>query len=269
MDRHSQPSPVIMNSNAAMLTQLQYQILKRIAPHESGQMSGEAYQGMNKTEVLLGKETFRQLKGKVVIDFGCGTGKEAIELAQSGAERVIGIDIREKILQQAQEAARRAGVQARCEFCLDTQVLADFIVSLDSFEHFNDPAAMLDHMWTLLKPGGALLASFGPVWYHPYGGHLFSIFPWAHLIFSERALIRWRADIRSDGARSFKEVAGGLNQMTIRRFHQLVQKSRFSIEYFQTVPIRKLKAFHNRFTEEFTTSLVRCKLVKPESAGTN
>jgi hypothetical protein len=54
------------------------------------------------------------------------------------------------------------------------------------------------------------------------GGHLFSVFPWAHLIFSEQALIRWRSDFKSDGATRFSEVAGGLNQMTIRRFERLI-----------------------------------------------
>jgi hypothetical protein len=36
----------------------------------------------------------------------------------------------------------------------------------------------------------------------------------AHLIFKERALIRWRAGFKTDGATRFGEVAAGLNQMT-------------------------------------------------------
>jgi hypothetical protein len=72
--------------------------------------------------------------------------------------------------------------------------------------------------------------SFGPTWHHPYGGHLFSVFPWAHLIFSEKALTRWRSDLRDDGATRFGEVAGGLNQMTIRRFEELVADSRLCFD---------------------------------------
>src|SRR5262249_6321332 len=70
------------------------------------------------------------------------------------------------------------------------------------------PAAILLTMFDLLKPGGVLVASFGPTWYHPLGGHLVSVFPWAHLIFSENALMRWRSSIRSDGAKRFHEVEG-------------------------------------------------------------
>ncbi len=52
-------------------------------------------------------------------------------------------------------------------------------------------------MNTLLQPAGEVLVSFGPTWYHPLGGHLFSVFPWAHLIFSEKALIRWRSTFKT------------------------------------------------------------------------
>ncbi len=41
-----------------------------------------------------------------------------------------------------------------------------------------------------VHPHGAVYASFGPTWYHPLGGHLFSVFPWAHPIFSEKEPIR-------------------------------------------------------------------------------
>ncbi len=70
-------------------------------------------------------------------------------------------------------------------------------------------------MASLLKPSGFALVEFGYTWFHPYGGHLFSVFPWAHLIFTEKSLIRWRSDFKTDGATRFQEVAGGLNQMTI------------------------------------------------------
>jgi SAM-dependent methyltransferase len=133
---------------------------------------------------------------------------------------------------------------------------------VDAFEHFADPAEVLRIMNTLLKPEGEVLLSFGPTWYHPLGGHGFSVFPWAHLIFSEKALIAWRSTFKTDGATRFSEVAGGLNQMTIRRLEELVTASPFRFATLDPVPIRKLRWFHNRFTREFTTAVVRCRLVK-------
>lgn len=105
------------------------------------------------------------------------------------------------------------------------------------------------------------MASFGPTWYHPLGGHLFSIFPWSHILFSESALVRWRANIRPDGATRFSDVEGGLNQMTIARFERLVSASPFQIATLETVPIRKLRPIHSRLTREFTTAIVRTKLI--------
>src|SRR5207244_8983444 len=115
-------------------------------------------------------------------------------------------------------------------------------------------------MNTLLQPEGEVLVSFGPTWYHPLGGHLFSVFPWAHLMFSEKAFIRWRSTFKTDGATRFSEVAGGLNQMTIARFAKLVADSPFDFGKLELIPIRKLRRLHNRLTREFTTAVVRCRL---------
>lgn len=104
--------------------------------------------------------------------------------------------------------------------------------------------------------------SFGPTWRHPLGGHLFSVFPWAHLMFSEQALIRWRSTFKTDGATRFSEVAGGLNQMTIARFERLIADSPLQFASLELVPIKKLRPFHNRVTREFTTAVVRCRLIK-------
>jgi hypothetical protein len=120
---------------------------------------------------------------------------------------------------------------------------------------------VLNIMHGLLKPSGVVISSFGPTWYHPLGGHLFSVFPWAHLLFSEQALIRWRTHIRADGSTRFGEVEGGLNQMTIARFERLVSASEFRVEILEAVPIRKLSPVHCRVTREFTTAIVRTKLV--------
>jgi SAM-dependent methyltransferase len=248
-------------SHLGLLDQIQYRILWWISPQDPPYMSGQAYAGKTKIKVLLGAELFDQLKGQVVLDFGCGEGEEAIALAQDAASKVIGLDIRPSLLERARAKASAQGLADVCEFCTHTDEQVDAIVSIDSFEHFEDPAAVLNTMRKLLKPEGAVYVSFGPCWYHPLGGHLFSVFPWAHILFSEKALLRWRSNLRNDGATRFGEVEGGLNQMTVSRFERIISASPFRIEKFETVPIRKLRLLFNRVTREFTTSIVRCKLV--------
>ena len=218
-----------------------------------------AYEGRSKLEVLMGAGVWDRLRDKTVIDFGCGGGSEAADIAERGARRVIGLDIDREALERARANAVRRAVADRTVFASETDELADAIISLDAFEHFADPDAILRTMAALLRPGGEVLASFGPIWFHPLGGHFYSVFPWAHLVISESALVRWRSLYKTDGYRTIAE--SGLNRMTIRRFRRTVERSPLRFRSFQTVPIRPLKRFHNPLTREFTTSTVRCSLV--------
>lgn len=215
-----------------------------------------------KIEDAFGGRLERSLAGKTVIDFGCGDGQQAIAMARAAPDcRVIGLDIQQKHLDRASRRATQAGLEDRCTFAMDTQERADLIVSFDAFEHFSDPLAILTVMSELLEPNGEVLVSFGPTWLHPYGGHLFSVFPWAHLIFTESVLIQWRERFRQDGARCFSEVDGGLNQMRIAEFERLVEASPLAIDWLETVPIRGLSILRHRHLREFGSSLVRCRLV--------
>lgn len=245
-----------------MLTSLQYHLLRSAWPGGKQVLDGSAYRGKSKLAALLGPDFLNAIRGRSVIDFGCGEGDDAIEMARRGAGRVTGIDIREEVLEKARLRAVEAGVGHICQFRQQAAEPADLVISLDSFEHFADPAGALAAMESLLASGGEIFVSFGPTWYHPLGGHLFSVFPWAHLLLSEKALLRWRSTFKNDGATRFGEVSGGLNQMTIWRFEELAKRSRLRVESLELVPIRKLQAVHNRLTREFTTAIVRCHLVK-------
>lgn len=238
-----------------------YRFLRWYAPGgATNGMDGSAYADTSKLRVLLGDQVVSELRGKDVIDFGCGDGAETIELAESGARTVVGVDVQSFRFAAAMQRAAAAGVATRVRFVECADSLADLIVSIDSFEHFSAPDEILRIMASLLQPRGRVLVSFGPTWYHPLGGHLFSVFPWAHLLFTEAALIRWRSDFKTDGATRFGEVAGGLNQMTVGRFESLVAQSPLRIVRFEAVPIRRLKRFATAFTREFTTAIVRCTL---------
>jgi SAM-dependent methyltransferase len=218
-----------------------------------------AYQGKSKLEALFGARIWDEFQGKVVLDFGCGAGREAVEMAERGARQVIGLDLSQRWLDAAVRLADARGVADRCHFGREWHEPVDMILSVDSFEHFADPADILRIMRGLLKPTGRVLASFGPTWYHPLGGHYFSVFPYSHLLFSEPALVRWRSMHKRGGGKTIPEC--GLNKMTIRRFEQLVAESPFEFAHFEAVPIRRLKPLAGRATREFTTAIVRCMLV--------
>jgi ubiquinone/menaquinone biosynthesis C-methylase UbiE len=243
--------------------QLEYKILRFIAPR-SGTLSSESIGESNletKAEQFFGENFFRSIEGKTVIDFGCGRGNQSVEMAQKGAAKVIGIDIQEQCLETGIKRARQLGVSDRCFFTKNYNELADVVISKDAFEHFSDPAEILQIMASLLKPRGYVLAAFGPTWLHPYGGHLFSVFPWSHLLFTEQSQIRWRSDFKTDGATRFSEVDGGLNQLTIARFERIVANSPFRFEWLETIPIKGISLLKIKTLREIGSSIVRCKLV--------
>ena len=244
-------------------------ILQTIAPPEKRIAGVQKPSKDSKTKSNLkthfGEDFIEQIQGKAVLDFGCGFGVQSIEVAKLGASKVIGLDIQDSRLDGARELAKSEGVEHLCHFTKHTDEKADIILSKDSFEHFEDPAAILAIMENLLKPNGKILASFGPTWYHPYGGHLFSVFPWAHLILTEKSLIEWRSKFKSDGATRFGEVEGGLNQLSIARFESIVAKSSLVIQKYSAVPISGVSIFASKPFREFGASLVRYELAIKQS----
>lgn len=242
-----------------------YRLLRWLKPGSAFQSSVESRDSyIPVINRVLGSGGWESLRDKTILDFGCGNGAGCIEMARHGARRVIGLDIRQDALAVAKESAEENGVSEICTFCREIDEPVDVIVSKDAFEHFDDPAGVLRTMHRMLRDDGFVVLSFGPTWYHPLGGHLFSIFPWSHLLFSEKAQIRWRSDFKTDGATRFGEVAGGLNRMTIKKFVSLVHESGFRFQSFRPVPIKPLAWAHNRLTREYTTSILECTLVKKD-----
>ena len=71
----------------------------------NAQVIFESIDRFTKIQDLLGVGIWDNIRGKVVVDFGCGRGTEAIELAQRGAQRVYGVDIVERLLAIARKVS--------------------------------------------------------------------------------------------------------------------------------------------------------------------
>ena len=59
---------------------------------------------------------FKNIRGAVALDYCCGNGEIAIDMARHGAKRVHGIDLSSVAIENARALAAEAGVQNVCEF---------------------------------------------------------------------------------------------------------------------------------------------------------
>ena len=117
---------------------------------------------------------------------------------------MVGLDIQEWCLLQSKQLAEELRLNDCVSFEKDTNETADIVISKNAIEHFLDPVSIFNKMSALVRPEGFVWIVFGNTYLHPHDGHLFSVFPWAHLIFPEASLIRWRSTFLSAGATRFE-----------------------------------------------------------------
>ncbi|MDR2874661.1 MAG: bifunctional 2-polyprenyl-6-hydroxyphenol methylase/3-demethylubiquinol 3-O-methyltransferase UbiG [Methylobacillus sp.] len=104
------------------------------------------------------------LRGKKVLDVGCGGGILSESMAQRGAS-VTGIDLGEKALNVAQLHKLESGVAVDYRL-VSVEVLAaeqpesfDIVTCMEMLEHVPDPAAIVSACAKLVKPGGKVFFS--------------------------------------------------------------------------------------------------------------
>ena len=110
-------------------------------------------------------EDLTELKGKRVLDVGCGGGILADAMARSGAD-VLGIDLSTKALRVAQLHALEAqteGVEYREvsaeALALEAPGSFDVVTCMEMLEHVPDPSLVVQACATLVKPGGHVFFS--------------------------------------------------------------------------------------------------------------
>ncbi|MEX0281185.1 MAG: methyltransferase domain-containing protein [Arenibacterium sp.] len=107
------------------------------------------------------------LKGKRVLDIGCGSGAIAVLMASDyGAAHVTGIDVEDPVCEAALARVAKAGLEDRVEIkkvAPGPMPLSDesfdVVFSKDSIIHIPDKAAMAAEAFRVLKPGGQFAAS--------------------------------------------------------------------------------------------------------------
>ncbi|MDO8279021.1 MAG: bifunctional 2-polyprenyl-6-hydroxyphenol methylase/3-demethylubiquinol 3-O-methyltransferase UbiG [Burkholderiaceae bacterium] len=105
-------------------------------------------------------DTLAPLKGRRVVDVGCGGGILADAMARKGAD-VLGIDLAAKPLKIAQLHALEAGTAGVSYREISAEALAaeqpasfDTVTCMEMLEHVPDPASIVRACASLVKPGG-------------------------------------------------------------------------------------------------------------------
>lgn len=104
------------------------------------------------------------LKGKRVLDVGCGGGILSESMAEKGAA-VVGIDLGEKALKVAQLHSLESGIEVDYRH-LAVEELAtlepasyDVVTCMEMLEHVPDPSSIVHACADLVKPGGHIFFS--------------------------------------------------------------------------------------------------------------
>jgi SAM-dependent methyltransferase len=147
-----------------------------------------------------------RIRGRHVLDFGCGGGALVPYLVGAGAASVLGTDLAIYQIRNAQRRAEEMGLEqvafrlaedpARID-CEDASF--DLICVFDLLQHITCPEEIVREWRRVLRPGGQVWIWWSP-WRHPYGHHLMSLVPvpWAHIFFSDKTLMAAAARIYDD-----------------------------------------------------------------------
>lgn len=196
-------SPVV-ESHTARLPEFKAYV-ESIDRFNASQPNGELLESIRgyNHQVIGEFNKIRPLEGMALLDIGASPHGYAMEKCFAlGVRRYVGIgldiDAAEDMRFGEAEGSLRYMNAQNLEFANES---FDLVVSMSTFEHIADVPKALVEIHRVLRPGGAVLLSFEPLWTCAYGHHLHHFGPvshlvpdWAHLLWDRRQMRAYLED---------------------------------------------------------------------------
>lgn len=131
---------------------------------------GRAIAGRQKAERLLSAIGRHDDGFHDFLELGCGDGTVCEALARKG-KRATGIDIDGDAFSNPRSAPGALLMKMDVAGLEFRDASFDCVSSFDSFEHFADPTSALEEAIRVLRPGGVIYFSLGPLYNSPRGLH--------------------------------------------------------------------------------------------------
>ncbi len=180
------------------------------------------------------------LENARILDIGCGYGETLLASNEYGVGFALGIDynpecrnVFEKLKSNFEPSKVEHTNYLSCDF-LSSELESDsfdVVISIASFEHYDDPVAVLKACHCALRKGGYLFAQFDPLFLSPFGAHRFgtSGTPYIQNLFSDQTVFEFLAGKRADALihpskktqLSIKDPYAEMNRWTVRQFDEL------------------------------------------------
>ena len=158
------------------------------------------------------------LKDKKVLEVGCSDGLACDLLLNEDPKQIVGIDASEIAGCMYKDDRLKNFVMDAHKLIFDDYVF-DLTYSIATLEHCRDPLAVLQEMKRVTKKGGYCYVQAGPLYYSPFGHHMFEYFtsqPWVHLLYSREEIIEYcekndiEAKIKSSYGKSARDYVNSM-----------------------------------------------------------
>ncbi len=223
----------------------------------------------------------RSFQGQRILDLGSGEGGKTTYYSSKGPMLIVGIDIDAGKISRAKAFSREQGQGEACHFLVGSAQHCPFVpgsfdtvISEDCFDHYSDVEGVLREVHDLLRPAGVLLARFD-TYYNWGGSHLYNFVrvPWAHLIFSDQALIeatrivsarfaardpggRRRETYAEQAEREIHQFRYFVNRISLCRWRKLLRRQGWKVVVEDTQCTgRKIPVFNLPVLDELYNSL--------------